>query len=171
MRQCFVQNRVCPKKRPTPQQWVQALAKVEEQLVECQHYPLHVYSKHLKTCCPWCIRMEKGIPNPFPATGTTMLIPGKTRVCAPAPGPRRPSAHVPVSVRNGPAIPLPRRLALAGIAFLCLLLYIAEGIIAYYLRSYGHLFLQVGPLAVTILSLVFFLVPLIVFAWLIRRYS
>jgi DNA-binding helix-hairpin-helix protein with protein kinase domain len=51
--------------RPSARAWKHALSNAEKHLVDCERNNQHVYSDHLEYC-PWCRRMERGIPDPFP---------------------------------------------------------------------------------------------------------
>lgn len=55
--QCFVDGHRHPNRRPTPEQWSQALIEAEANLVACPYHPQHVYASHLSTC-PWCAIQE-----------------------------------------------------------------------------------------------------------------
>lgn len=63
-----------PSRRPTPADWVDALDRAEDELVECPRSPHHVHGRH--TRCPWCARIDAGMPDPFPGpTGASGLRP------------------------------------------------------------------------------------------------
>ncbi len=53
------------RKRPTAHDWKCALEYSGNLLVHCSKNYSHVYSGHLKFC-PWCRRMQQGLPDPFP---------------------------------------------------------------------------------------------------------
>jgi len=55
---CFVDGHKNPSARPTALEWVEALNKAENALVQCKKNHLHWYSNHLKEC-PWCKRGKK----------------------------------------------------------------------------------------------------------------
>jgi DNA-binding helix-hairpin-helix protein with protein kinase domain len=60
--------------RPTAYTWKRALENIEGLLVHCPKNYSHIYSEHLNSC-PWCERMQLGLPDPFLPT----LEPMKTR--------------------------------------------------------------------------------------------
>lgn len=70
MKTSFVVSASAVASRPTASDWVRALLAIESQLVCCRKSPLHVYRQQLSQC-PWCQRIENGIPDPFPVTGAT----------------------------------------------------------------------------------------------------
>ncbi len=55
--------------RPRAATWFKALAKASNHLSICDKNSSHVYSDHLERC-PWCQRIKRGIPEPFPPTST-----------------------------------------------------------------------------------------------------
>jgi DNA-binding helix-hairpin-helix protein with protein kinase domain len=156
--------------RPTAQEWAQALEKAEGQLIRCQLYALHFYSRHLKKQCPWCIRMERGIPDPFPSAGAPLLIQKKTPVQAKSPRQDPPPlpAQKPSPAPKRSSIPVSRQVELAGFALLTFALYIAEFIIVYLMRSYIPFLLQGGPIVVLITLFIFLFTPIAMFIWFIR---
>lgn len=65
-----------PASRPTAAEWVAALERAEGALRTCDRSPDHVFGEHLRgrRACPWCARIDAGLPDPFPgATGTSTL--------------------------------------------------------------------------------------------------
>ena len=64
-RQCFGDGHVKPVTRPTALDWFVALVDAERHLTHCPTNDQHVFSDHL-TNCPWCERMARGLPDPFP---------------------------------------------------------------------------------------------------------
>jgi hypothetical protein len=75
MRWCFVvtHRSFLGLQRPGALTWKRALEKTESQLISCQKNPAHKYSRHLKDRCPWCMRKDQGLPDPFPAQPTRHL--------------------------------------------------------------------------------------------------
>lgn len=61
-------------RRPSAKTWYRALGKAEQHLKQCTRNSSHVYSLHLHYC-PWCKRVQVGIPDPFPVAqnGTSQL--------------------------------------------------------------------------------------------------
>ena len=54
--------------RPSASTWEGALAALERRLTECPRSASHVHLRRAK--CPWCLRVDRGLPDPFPsATG------------------------------------------------------------------------------------------------------
>jgi DNA-binding helix-hairpin-helix protein with protein kinase domain len=65
-----------PAARPTAADWVAALERAEGELATCDRSPDHVFAAHLGRRCPWCARIDAGLPDPFPgATGRSSLSP------------------------------------------------------------------------------------------------
>jgi DNA-binding helix-hairpin-helix protein with protein kinase domain len=65
--QCFETGHNAPDRRPTAEQWNQALREAERELKRCSVNENHLYSKHLPQCC-WCELAQKfGGRDPFPA--------------------------------------------------------------------------------------------------------
>lgn len=71
MKRCFTQGHRHPHRRPTAQQWYQALTDLERRLAVCNTNKQHIYSDHLWGC-PWCDRIRSGIPDPFPPMRNTI---------------------------------------------------------------------------------------------------
>jgi len=63
---CFIEGHTRPIRRPPAHEWLQVLSEAEQHLSQCQHNMQHRYSRHLSEC-PWCRRVARGIPDPFPA--------------------------------------------------------------------------------------------------------
>ncbi len=64
---CFVEGHSDPSKRPSAQEWQQALQEAEGDLVGCSANEQHRYDHHLKSC-PWCERKRLlGGLDPFPS--------------------------------------------------------------------------------------------------------
>jgi hypothetical protein len=63
------------RRRPSPAEWVDAIAEVEAVLVQCPRSPFHEHAPHLRDC-PWCARIDRGLPDPFPGpSGRSALTP------------------------------------------------------------------------------------------------
>ncbi|HUP85445.1 MAG TPA: hypothetical protein VM143_07240 [Acidimicrobiales bacterium] len=54
-----------PSGRPTSAEWVAALERADGSLQTCGRSPHHVFGAHLRRC-PWCTRLDAGLPDPFP---------------------------------------------------------------------------------------------------------
>ncbi|MDQ1403569.1 MAG: hypothetical protein QOG03_1885, partial [Actinomycetota bacterium] len=54
-----------PSARPTARMWVDALDRAEADLRTCGRSPHHVFSSSRRRC-PWCARIDLGLPDPFP---------------------------------------------------------------------------------------------------------
>ncbi len=54
-----------PSARPSAGAWVAALEAAEGALRTCDRSVHHVFSSHLRRC-PWCARIDRGMPDPFP---------------------------------------------------------------------------------------------------------
>ena len=54
-----------PSRRPLPGEWVAALESAEAELATCRRSAHHEYGRHLRRC-PWCQRIDAGLPDPFP---------------------------------------------------------------------------------------------------------
>jgi DNA-binding helix-hairpin-helix protein with protein kinase domain len=65
MKQCFADGLNRPSQRPLAESWYHTLTRAEQELVICRLNTQHVYSRHLRRC-PWCERINRGIPDPFP---------------------------------------------------------------------------------------------------------
>lgn len=57
-----------PRVRPSAADWLAALDAAEVALVDCPRSPHHVHAGHLRRC-PWCDRLRRGLPDPFPGPG------------------------------------------------------------------------------------------------------
>ena len=65
--QCFETGYQSPSKRPTAQQWSQALDRAEQEMQVCLVNQHHVLAGHLSQC-PWCDLSQKfGGRDPFPS--------------------------------------------------------------------------------------------------------
>lgn len=53
--------------RPSAQTWEAALARLESRLAECPRSRSHVRAGAGR--CPWCERVDRGLPDPFPSSG------------------------------------------------------------------------------------------------------
>ena len=62
-----------PSARPTAGQWVGALERAESSLRTCARSPHHVYSDHRRRC-PWCDRIDAGLPDPFPGPSGRSIL-------------------------------------------------------------------------------------------------
>lgn len=60
----FVLGPAAPWARPTAASWEAALAGLEDRLASCERSPTHVHLR--RTRCPWCTRVDRGLPDPFP---------------------------------------------------------------------------------------------------------
>jgi DNA-binding helix-hairpin-helix protein with protein kinase domain len=65
MLRCFADGHRNPGGRPTPNEWRRALADAARGLVRCRANRQHVFGRHLSDC-PWCARIRRGLPDPFP---------------------------------------------------------------------------------------------------------
>ena len=64
---CFERGHDTPGKRPTPEDWQEALLEAEDSLVACPANAQHGYGGHLNSC-PWCERTKQlGGRDPFPS--------------------------------------------------------------------------------------------------------
>ena len=54
-----------PTRRPTAADWLSALERAESRLKTCDRSPHHEFGAHLRRC-PWCARIDSGLPDPFP---------------------------------------------------------------------------------------------------------
>ncbi|MEA3077712.1 MAG: hypothetical protein QOF60_2620 [Actinomycetota bacterium] len=64
-----------PSARPTSAEWAAALERADDRLAACSRSGHHVYSDHRRSC-PWCTRIDSGLPDPFPGpTGVSALTP------------------------------------------------------------------------------------------------
>jgi hypothetical protein len=62
-----------PAARPTAREWLEALDRADAALRACDRSPHHVFADHLRRC-PWCDRIDLGLPDPFPGpTGQSSL--------------------------------------------------------------------------------------------------
>jgi DNA-binding helix-hairpin-helix protein with protein kinase domain len=62
-----------PSARPSAAEWMAALESAESALQTCDRSVHHVFSSHLRRC-PWCARIDTGMPDPFPGpTGRSAL--------------------------------------------------------------------------------------------------
>lgn len=69
MKRCFVEGHTNPSRRPTATEWRKALHDAEQQLTCCRYNSQHWYSQHL-SACPWCVRVQQGLPDSFPNPAT-----------------------------------------------------------------------------------------------------
>ncbi len=71
----FTVGRRRPKSRPTAAEWVAALEEAEASLRTCERSAHHVFAPHQRRC-PWCARIDRGLPDPFPGpSGRSALQP------------------------------------------------------------------------------------------------
>lgn len=64
-----------PSARPPAADWVEALERADASLRACPRSPHHVFGGHRRHC-PWCERIDVGLPDPFPGpTGCSSLEP------------------------------------------------------------------------------------------------
>ena len=69
----FVLGATVARARPNAAVWVSALERLEAGLRTCARSPHHEHPRHLRRC-PWCARIDLGLPDPFPGpTGTSSL--------------------------------------------------------------------------------------------------
>jgi len=79
--------------RPSASTWEAALTRLESRLVECARSPAHVHLR--RATCPWCERVDRGFPDPFPSlTGQGVARRTPTRLALQ----RRAAAR---AIRNG----------------------------------------------------------------------
>jgi serine/threonine protein kinase len=65
--QCFETGHNAPDRRPTAEQWNQALKEVDRELKRCSVNEHHFYAQHLGQC-PWCeMSQQFGGRDPFPS--------------------------------------------------------------------------------------------------------
>jgi tetratricopeptide (TPR) repeat protein len=65
--QCFETGHNAPHRRPTAEQWNQALKEVDRELKQCSVNEHHFYAQHLGQC-PWCeMSQQFGGRDPFPS--------------------------------------------------------------------------------------------------------
>jgi DNA-binding helix-hairpin-helix protein with protein kinase domain len=65
--QCFETGHNAPDRRPTAEQWNQALGAADRELKQCSANEHHFYAQHLKHC-PWCEMSQRfGGRDPFPS--------------------------------------------------------------------------------------------------------
>jgi DNA-binding helix-hairpin-helix protein with protein kinase domain len=65
--QCFEAGHNAPDRRPTAEQWNQALGAADRQLKQCSVNEHHFYAQHLSPC-PWCEMSQRfGGRDPFPS--------------------------------------------------------------------------------------------------------
>ena len=70
---CFTTGVRRPSARPTAAEWVAALEAADGSLRTCDRSAHHVFGDHLRRC-PWCDRIDGGLPDPFPGpTGVSTL--------------------------------------------------------------------------------------------------
>ncbi|MBW3536963.1 MAG: hypothetical protein KY395_04220 [Actinobacteria bacterium] len=60
----FVLGPAAPWVRPTAASWESALADLEDRLGSCRRSPTHTHLRRSR--CPWCARVDRGLPDPFP---------------------------------------------------------------------------------------------------------
>jgi hypothetical protein len=70
---CFTTGVRRPSARPSAAEWMAALEGADGSLQTCARSPHHVFGAHLRRC-PWCDRLDGGLPDPFPGpTGVSSL--------------------------------------------------------------------------------------------------
>src|SRR5208337_1592588 len=87
---CFVSGHGDPRTRPTAREWQRALDKAVQELRTCKANEKHVYDAHLGDLCPWCARVARGLPDPFPQRPPVRRQPAAqtpARATAPPPPP------------------------------------------------------------------------------------
>jgi|RhiMetdeSRZDD1v2_1073273.scaffolds.fasta_scaffold54761_5 DNA-binding helix-hairpin-helix protein with protein kinase domain len=95
---CFVTGHQAPAERPTAKEWQKALTDASKNLTPCTKSKYHYYGNHLGAECPWCARIARGFPDPFPEK----MEPVKPPPVA-APRPRVEAAPAPASAPQKPA--------------------------------------------------------------------
>lgn len=63
----FVLGPSAPWARPTAAAWEAALGRLEARLQTCKRSPAHLHLR--RSPCPWCTRVDRGLPDPFPEAG------------------------------------------------------------------------------------------------------
>jgi len=86
---CFEDGHVYPKRRPTADEWRDALSQAENALVTCNSNDQHFYGNHLSVC-PWCERTRRTGVDPFPPKQS----PTQTRKPAPPPQKAQPVSPI-----------------------------------------------------------------------------
>lgn len=72
-RRAFGPGLARPGARPTAGEWMEALEAADGRLNTCGRSPSHL---HAGRKCPWCARIDGGLPDPFPgSTGVSPLTP------------------------------------------------------------------------------------------------
>lgn len=59
--------------RPSAASWESALAKLEPRLTTCQRSTAHEHLRRRR--CPWCQRVDLGLPDPFPGSDGSVVTP------------------------------------------------------------------------------------------------
>jgi DNA-binding helix-hairpin-helix protein with protein kinase domain len=73
VRRCFLDGHRRPAARPSAAEWQRALAEAQRRLTRCPTNRCHVFSRHL-AACPWCERVRRGLPDPFPPVATAPAV-------------------------------------------------------------------------------------------------
>lgn len=90
MLRCFGDGQRNPAARPSAAEWQRALGEAARKLARCKANKQHVHGRHLTTC-PWCSRIARGLPDPFPPVAEPPPDP-RARFAAKAATPRRTTA-------------------------------------------------------------------------------
>jgi DNA-binding helix-hairpin-helix protein with protein kinase domain len=76
----FVHGHERPAARPTARDWRDALDRAAKDLVPCTKNPHHYFGAHLGDACPWCARVQMGLPDSFPIEAPTPKPPRRRPV-------------------------------------------------------------------------------------------
>ncbi|MDW3206996.1 MAG: hypothetical protein R8L07_15775 [Alphaproteobacteria bacterium] len=68
-RRAFIAGHADPDARPSASEWQEALCHALADLETCEKKPHHHRDAALSSC-PWCARVDAGLPDPFPASPT-----------------------------------------------------------------------------------------------------
>jgi DNA-binding helix-hairpin-helix protein with protein kinase domain len=93
MLRCFGDGQRNPAARPTAAEWQRALGEASRRLARCKANKQHVHGRHLAGC-PWCARIARGLPDPFPPVAEPLPAP-RSRA-----KPKTPTAHRPTTTRK-----------------------------------------------------------------------
>ena len=86
----FGPGHVDPSARPTSEEWLIALDDSLRAIRPCATHRFHAYSEHLPSC-PWCVRVEAGLPDVFPSPSAQ---PPRSTHAAPLAGPKGPGIRM-----------------------------------------------------------------------------
>ena len=65
-------------RRPQAWEWVAALEAADARLRTCRRSPHHLYAAPRRRC-PWCARIDAGLPDPFPGPSGASALTRRTR--------------------------------------------------------------------------------------------